>query len=475
MAELVAAELARPPLVADRRRPPRPAGPVPAGPALASPGGRGPDRRGSSRPRACRRGCEASRSSWSRATSARPLDPATGQSRWSADLGAPAVWVGYLADKLLAATSQRVVALDLNTGRRAVAFRPGRSGRDPAAGRPVRPRRARPASPDRGARPAPRLPARRRPALLPARRRGAARPRRRHRARRLVLLAARAAPINPKLWIGPGADRAPGPEAGSAPGARDRQRPPARPDSAGRGRGARATPVPIDDDHVLLVTDRRTVKKFDLGRGQFSWDYRESLEMPVNGPPRVIGDAERLLVLHDGRPDPARPGDGSKRWSGPAGHRGPERAARRDRLRRAPVLLREPGQNLRALSLDDGQRALECHLSGPENAQWSIALSERCVVAYPSLSAGSEEEIESMPVVVRRQDTGALVQRFVFPATIADVSLRLDARGALLATSRGSGRLARRRGRSPNPDPCAAALRWPPSPSPRPRGPRTSQ
>ena len=48
-----------------------------------------------------------------------------------------------------------------------------------------------------------------------------------------------------------------------------------------------------------------------------------------------------------------------------------------------------------------------------------------------------------MPVVVRRQDTGALVQRFVFPATIADVSLRLDGRGALLATSRVLWALAR--------------------------------
>jgi hypothetical protein len=91
---------------------------------------------------------------------------------------------------------------------------------------------------------------------------------------------------------------------------------------------------------------------------------------------------------------------------------------------------------MRALSLDDGSVLWTCHLSGPENAQWSIALSERCVAAYPSSAAGSEEEMESMPVVVRRQDTGALVQRFVFPATIADVNLRLDGRGALLATSR---------------------------------------
>ncbi len=66
------------------------------------------------------------------------------------------------------------------------------------------------------------------------------------------------------------------------------------------------------------MTDRRTVKKFDLNQGQTTWIYRESTEpvMPVNGSPRLLGDAERLFVLHDGRflirLDPA---SGSKRWS----------------------------------------------------------------------------------------------------------------------------------------------------------------
>ena len=167
--------------------------------------------------------------------------------------------------------------------------------------------------------------------------------------------------------------------------------------------------------------------------------------MPVNGPPRVIVDAERLLVLHDGRVlirlDPV---NGSKRWSDPAGDRGPERPARGDRLRRAPRLLREPADAPGAVDRRRIRRSGRRHLIGPENAHWSIALSERCVVAYPSLSNLSEEEMESMPVVFRRQETGALVQRFVFPATIADVSLRLDARGALVATSRALWALTRR-------------------------------
>ena len=42
-----------------------------------------------------------------------------------------------------------------------------------------------------------------------------------------------------------------------------------------------------------------------------------------------------------------------------------------------------------------------------------------------------------MPVVIRRRETGELVERFVFATTIADASLRADARGVVLATQRG--------------------------------------
>ena len=103
-------------------------------------------------------------------------------------------------------------------------------------------------------------------------------------------------------------------------------------------------------------------------------------------------------------------------------------------------------QTLRALCDRRWLAALGCHLTGPENALWSIALSDRCVLAYPSLSNLSEGELESMPVVIRRHETGALVQRFVFPATITDVKLKLDSRGVLVATYHGLWALARRDG-----------------------------
>jgi cellulose synthase operon protein C len=220
------------------------------------------------------------------------------------------------------------------------------------------------------------------------------------------------------------------------------------------GEALESAPVPIDEDHVLLVPDRRTVKNFDLGRGLFTWDYRESAEMPVNGPPRVLVDAERVLVLHDGRLlirlDPV---SGAKRWSSVLGTE--NLSDRLDALacddRRVYCVSQ---RTLRALAVDDGSPLWTCYLTGPENAHWSIALSDRCVMAYPSLSELSEGELESMPVVVRRQETGALVQRFVFSAPIADVKLRLDSRGVLVATYRGLWALARRDGGAdPQPSP----------------------
>ena len=155
-----------------------------------------------------------------------------------------------------------------------------------------------------------------------------------------------------------------------------------------------AGPVPIDEDHVLLVADRRTVRNLDLGRGLFTWDYRESPEMPVNGPPRVLVDAERVLVLHDGRVlirlDPQ---SGAKRWSSVLGIE--DLSDRLDAIacddRRVYCVSQ---QSLRALAVDDGSPLWACHLTGPENALWSIPLSDRHVLAYPSLSNLSEGELE---------------------------------------------------------------------------------
>ncbi len=73
-------------------------------------------------------------------------------------------------------------------------------------------------------------------------------------------------------------------------------------------------PLPIDENSVVLVSDRCTVKRFDLKHGQISWVVQESKINP-NNPPRVLGNAETLLMLFDGstliRLDAAT---GKKRW-----------------------------------------------------------------------------------------------------------------------------------------------------------------
>jgi outer membrane protein assembly factor BamB/tetratricopeptide (TPR) repeat protein len=208
----------------------------------------------------------------------------------------------------------------------------------------------------------------------------------------------------------------------------------------------RRPPVVFDDDSLLLVPDLMTVKRFDLNQGQAIWIYRESENPPAYGPPRVLTDGERLLVLHDGwllnRLDPAT---GSRRWSCPLG---------KENLSERPAAMAfdekrvycTPGKNphspsgkiLRAISMEDGSPVWSCYLSGPEDSTWSIALTRSHILAYPSkidMPAGGE--VDNMCVIVRRRDNGALVQRFVFPTTIADVALRADPRGVWVATARG--------------------------------------
>jgi len=381
-----------------------------------------------------------------------PLDPATGEPRWTVDLGSPAAWVGYLSDKLVAASAQRVVGLDPATGAEQWRF---------AAGMPSRSRRL----PDPFARTNPPAGAQENAKAVfhdfhPV-------------GGRLFCLrgdeelialdaesgavdwsfTSKDGAINPKLWIGPerGVVQVQNPNrllVLETESGRQSARAP-----LADGETLESAPVPIDEEHVLLVPDRRTVKNFDLGRGLFTWHYRESAEMPVNGPPRVLVDAERVLMLHDGRVlirlDPQ---SGAKRWSAVLGIE--DLSDRLDAIacddRRVYCVSQ---QTLRALAVDDGSPLWACHLTGPENALWSIALSDRCVMAYPSLSNLSEGELESMPVVVRRQETGALVQRFVFAATIADVNLKLDSRGVLVATYRGLWALSRRGGADPKPPP----------------------
>ena len=192
-------------------------------------------------------------------------------------------------------------------------------------------------------------------------------------------------------------------------------------------------PLPIDDDRVALVTDRRTVALFDLGRGAYAWVFRESPTLPTYKPPRLLGDAERLLVIQDGneliRLDVAT---GAKRWSRPLGveilsDRPEAMALDADRVYWAS------GRTLNAAALGDGELAWRRHLTGPE-AGWSIALTARCVAAFPGPSGSSPEGASGFPLVFRRRDTGDLVQRLLVPSSVSEVAVRIAHRSVLFAT-----------------------------------------
>ena len=442
LADLVSAELARPPLAqvaAERPRPPivwplgrswrfETVSHAPAGRLLLADG--------------IPPAPESTRVFLAEKTTVSPVEPGQEEPRWSVHLGGPPTWVGYFADKLIAGTSHGLLALDQATGVEHWRFgkddaesarrspdpfhRGGNGGSDPAG--PIRVLQV----------------VGGRVFLL------------RGEQELLALdgdtgavdwsFAARGGGINPRLWIGPERivfqvqkpnqilviETETGRQLARA--------------VLGDGDQLQRPPVPVDSDHVLLVPDRRTVRKLELSRGQVIWDYRESQELPVNGPPRVMVDAERLLILHDGRVlirlDPET---GSKQWSTVLGTE--------DLSERPEALACHGGrifcvsrQGLRALSLENGAVLWNCHLGGPENALWTLALSDRCVLTYPRTSHPSDEERENLPLIVRRQDNGALVQRFLFSATISDVTLRLDARGAMLATPQSVWKLEPRSG-----------------------------
>jgi outer membrane protein assembly factor BamB/tetratricopeptide (TPR) repeat protein len=396
---------------------------------------------------------ESSRIFLAQGTTLRPVDPASGSTLWTAELDAPPVWVGYLADKVIATTETRIVALGLDQGALQWQYDAGSAE---AARRGANP----------FARPEPEPPA------TPSGAGAGAGPGRLHHfrivggrifclrgTRELVAFdgdtglvdwsfAPLAGTINPNLWIGPQRIVLQVSKPGAllvletASGRRRAEYP------ADEDQEWARCPVPIDDDHVVLVPDRRTVALFDLRRGVNSWIFRESLELPKHGAPRLLGGAERLIVIHDGtnaiRLDPAT---GDKVWaqSLPLGI---EDLSERPE---STVLDSErfywvSDQTLKSAALKDGVMTWTQHLTGPESS-WALALSERCVMAYPvpaPIQQGGDE-IDGLSLVFRRRDTGGLVQRLFFPVTLSDVAVRLAPHGALVATRAGLWSLGERR------------------------------
>ncbi len=445
-AELASAELARAPLAAPAAEGARPAAPSPLSRSWRWRGDGGARPLGAA---GIPPAGDSPRTFLASDSSLTALAPADGAELWTADLEGRAVWVGYLGDKLVAATSARVLGLDARGGAIRWRFGPEAEPRpgpalDPFAREPAPRGDAPAAAPVTAAEAvalhgfqavAGRLFALRGDAELAAVDGDAG----------LVewSFAARdGEALNPRVWIGPERIVL---QTGAAAGASSFGKPPEvvvlETESGrvlshvalGEREALERVPVPLGDGHAIVVTDSRTVKKLDLDRGRFDWEYRESEALPPGGPPRAYVDAERLLILHDGRTlirlDPAT---GSKRWAANLGtvalaERPEATAMDESRFYWASERL------LRAVALEDGAPAWKAPLADPALARWRIALSDRSVLACPETS-GREDDDGPLPVVVRRRSDGALVQRFTLPEAIEAVALRIDPGGATVAT-----------------------------------------
>jgi len=373
----------------------------------------------------------------------RPVDPTSGESPWTRVLDGELIWVGYLADRVIAATRTRLVALNLTEG--AVEWqydlgvgRAGQAGVDPFA-----------KEPGEGARDSAsatlgdfRIVGNRIFCL---------------RGDQTLLAfdgdsglldwsyTPPSGRINPRLLVGANRIvlqvRKPNSVLvlDTATGRR-------------RGEWVRVDdeewvrdPLPIDDEHVAIVLDRLTVALFSLDRGVPSWVFRETSELPKYGPPRLLGDGDRLFALHDGRElirlDPST---GAKGWSRLLGTEDLSERPEAIVLGEDRVFVANAA-TLSALKISDGTPIWKRTLNGPLNG-WAVALTDRSVAAYPNPQRTRDDESASFPLVFRRRDDGELIQRLQFPAGPSDLAIQFSPRGVLVATSTGVWSLGDRQG-----------------------------
>ena len=369
----------------------------------------------------------------------RPVHPASGETPWSADLGADTTWIAYLADHVIAAAPDRLTGLDPATG--AVRWRhlvnpdtPPHPRLDPFAGPPAKKK-------DEAEDPAPPLHGFQivgdriialsgsaellcfdpdsglvnwsyRPTQGSIHEAFLAEP---HR----IVLQLRSP--NAIVQLDPRNGRG----LGQLPQSEDVQ-PWVRP------------PVPLDEDRLAVVADDRTIIALELDRGSVVWTYREPSALPRGGPPRLIGDAACLLALRDGgelvRLDPAT---GRKLWSRLLGVEDltdwPAAITLDDRHVYSAC---GPDPTLTAYDLADGAVAWRRNLTGPSSG-WVLDLTPRCVVVHPSPARAADTTLPDLPLIVCARDDGRIVQRMVLPAEVTDLAVRVDGAGILVATQSG--------------------------------------
>ncbi len=372
----------------------------------------------------------------------RPVDPLTGNSAWTRDIGGEPVWVGYLADRIIAATRTRLVALSLDKGTVEWQYDLGLNAEAKEGVNPFA-----------------------REAVLEPRGEANAGLLQDFRivGNRIFCLrgdqslmafdgdsglldwsySPPTGKINPHLLVGPRRIvlQVRKPNAvlvlETATGRRHVEFPQPEDEEWPRD------PLPIDDDHVALVVSRTKVAKFDTLKGSFVWEFEETRDSPRLGAPRLFCDAERLLVLHEGqnlmRLDLAT---GAKAWPSPRLLGSEDLSERPEAIAMADdrvfVASGETlsGATLSAFAMRDGSLLWKRGLKGPTSG-WDVALTERSIAAYPTAARLKEDGLTVLPLVFHRREDGEPIQRLLIQATVTDLAIRFTPRGALVATQAG--------------------------------------
>jgi outer membrane protein assembly factor BamB len=390
---------------------------------------------------------EAGRVFLARGQEIRPVDPASGESVWSKNLEGEPVWVGYLADRIIAATKTRLVALSLDKGQEEWRYD---LGPVPAAGAAANPFAREPAVEGGAENPS---------MLLDFRIVG----------NRIFCLKGHQvkSPLSgePEIAIQSlmaldgdtgMVDWSYTPSSGRINrhlivGARRIVLQVRKPNlvlvldtTTGRRQGEFAQgeteewlrdPLPLDDDHIALVVSRTKVAKFDTTRGANAWEFEETKDSPRLGPPRLICDSERLLVLHEGqslmRLDLST---GSKVWKSWRLLGNEDLSERPEAIALAPDrVFVANGSTLSAFAMADGSALWKRPLSGPSSG-WDLALTERSIVAFPGSSKLSEDDLSVLPLSFHRRDDGEPIQRLLFHSPVKQLAVRFSSRGVLVAT-----------------------------------------
>ncbi|MFO0960736.1 MAG: PQQ-binding-like beta-propeller repeat protein [Isosphaeraceae bacterium] len=363
----------------------------------------------------------------------RPVNPITGELPWAAELVSDPAWIGYVGDRLVVAGSRGLTALEVNRGTPCWSYGPTREAGDPAGPDPF-------AGEGAGARnPADE------PTLSGFRVIGD-RLLCRVGERQLVAIegesglvawsfATPGGAISPHLVAGPNRIvaqlRAPNSVVvldaadGRCLGEFD------QPDAAPAWPRA---PMALDEDRILVAVDNQTVAAFDIRRGVESWRWVDDNPLPRSAQPMLLGDAQNLLVLFDGKElIRLESRSGGKIWSRRLGS---------EDISDRPEALAIDGRRvyfandlgLGALDLKDGSPAWTCWLGEP-NTGWSLILARHSLVAYPRRPGDRPEAM--LPVAFHSRDDGSALQRFVIASPVRQLAVGLNPQGALIATQDG--------------------------------------